>query len=263
MPSRWIFAGALLLTLSIFSADAQISSASTSDWTDFWGTVVNYKDGAAPSSNRRLHRHLLQSSTTTVTATANATSTAADDWSNIFSTLMSSNWSKLQPAALQNFDWSQFGDFEMTTPIADLLQDISEKGIPTSKDEVKDDVDLILNSFCKPDTFTDSEKKPASCSGPTVVLALEPHECLLDDVTKTVTCKPAQLVLTKTPGSCSHKSESAVEFKGKQCKVEKTIGFSKSTSQGGDNKLIPLDLSKLTMSNNDDSSASSTATAGK
>lgn len=33
-------------------------------------------------------------------------------------------------------DWSQFGDFEMTTPIADLLQDISEKGIPTSKDEV-------------------------------------------------------------------------------------------------------------------------------
>ena len=30
------------------------------DWTDFWGTIVNYQDGAAPSSNRRLHRHLLQ-----------------------------------------------------------------------------------------------------------------------------------------------------------------------------------------------------------
>lgn len=69
--------------------------------------------------------------------------------------------------------------------------------------------------------------------------------------------------LESLAGSCAHKSESAVEFKGKQCKVEKTIGFSKSTSQGGDNKLIPLDLSKLTMSNNDDSSASSTATAGK
>lgn len=34
-------------------------------------------------------------------------------------------------------DWSKLGDFEMTTPIADLLQDISEKGIPTSKDEVR------------------------------------------------------------------------------------------------------------------------------
>lgn len=36
------------------------------DWTDFWGTVVNYKDGAAPSSNRRLHRHLLQVTQTVV-----------------------------------------------------------------------------------------------------------------------------------------------------------------------------------------------------
>lgn len=33
-------------------------------------------------------------------------------------------------------DWSKLGDFEVTTPIADLLQDISDKGIPTSKDEV-------------------------------------------------------------------------------------------------------------------------------
>lgn len=33
-------------------------------------------------------------------------------------------------------DWSKLGDFEMTTPIADLLQEISDKGIPTSKDEV-------------------------------------------------------------------------------------------------------------------------------
>ncbi|KAL3162642.1 hypothetical protein ABBQ38_008687 [Trebouxia sp. C0009 RCD-2024] len=263
MPSRWIFAGALLLTLSVFSADAQISAASTSDWTDFWGTVVNYKDGAAPSSNRRLHRHLLQSSATVVTASANATSTAAADWGNVMSTLLSGNWSKLEPAALQNFDWSQLGDFEMTTPLADLLQEISDKGIPTSVDEVKGDVDLILNSFCKPDTFTASEKMPASCSGPTVVLALEPHECLLDDATKTVTCKPAQLVLTKTPGSCAHKSESAVEFKGKECKVEKTIGFSKSTIQGGDNKITDLDLSKLTMFGDDSSSANSTATAGK
>ena len=43
----------------------------------------------------------------------------------------------------------------------------------------------------------------ASCSAPTVILALEPHECLLDDLTKQVTCKPAQLVLTKLAGQSS------------------------------------------------------------
>lgn len=67
----------------------------------------------------------------------------------------------------------------------------------------------------------------------------------------------------ETAGSCAHKSESAVEFKGKECKVEKTIGFSKSTIQGGDNKITDLDLSKLTMFGDDSSSANSTATAGK
>ena len=36
------------------------------------------------------------------------------------------------------------------------------------------------------------------------MLALEPHECLLDDSTKQVTCKPAQLVLTKLAGLTSH-----------------------------------------------------------
>lgn len=45
---------------------------------------------------------------------------------------------------------------------------------------------------------------PASCSGPTIILALEPHECLLDDSTKQVTCKPAQLVLTKLAGMTSN-----------------------------------------------------------
>lgn len=66
-------------------------------------------------------------------------------------------------------------------------------------------------------------------------------------------------------GSCAHKSETAVEFDGKVCKVKKTVGFSKSSIQGGANKVVPLDFSKLTMSDSDDSSATAnaTATAGK
>ena len=66
-------------------------------------------------------------------------------------------------------------------------------------------------------------------------------------------------------GSCAHKSDSAVKFKGKTCKVEKTLGFSKSTTQGGSNTIVPLDFSKLRLSKDDDSSATAnvTATAGK
>lgn len=45
-------------------------------------------------------------------------------------------------------DWSQLGDFEMTTPIADLLHDISEKGIPTSKDEVGHFCSTNMYSHC-------------------------------------------------------------------------------------------------------------------
>ena len=66
-------------------------------------------------------------------------------------------------------------------------------------------------------------------------------------------------------GSCAHKSESAVEFKGKTCKVEKKVGFSKATIQGGNKTTVPLDFSKLSLSKDDDSSATAnvTATAGK
>ena len=47
--------------------------------------------------------------------------------------------------------------------------------------------------------------------------------------------------------------------------MKKTVGFSKSSVQGGANETVPLDFSKLTMSGSDDSSASAnaTATAGK
>ena len=56
-----------------------------------------------------------------------------------------------------------------------------------------------------------------------------------------------------------------MKFTGKSCKVQKTVGFSKFTVQGGANEIVPIDLSKLTMSDDDSSSAAAnaTATAGK
>ena len=56
-----------------------------------------------------------------------------------------------------------------------------------------------------------------------------------------------------------------MKFTGKSCKVQKTVGFSKTTVQGGANEIVPIDLSQLTMSDDDSSSAAAnaTATAGK
>lgn len=55
----------------------------------------------------------------------------------------------------------------------------------------------------------------ASCSGPSVTLELQPHECLLEEKTKKVTCKPAQLVLIKTPGKLY------LSFKARSCSTAK------------------------------------------
>ncbi len=33
-------------------------------------------------------------------------------------------------------DWTQLRDFEQTTPIADLLQEIQAEGVPTTEDQV-------------------------------------------------------------------------------------------------------------------------------
>ena len=53
-------------------------------------------------------------------------------------------------------------------------------------------------------------------------------------------------------------------FTGKSCSVQKTVGFTKYEVQGGDTEIVPLDLSKLTQSDDDSTAtANSTATAGK
>ena len=58
-------------------------------------------------------------------------------------------WALLTLCLCAITDWSQLGDFEMTTPLADLLQDISDKGIPTSKDEVSHySFNLLTRTHC-------------------------------------------------------------------------------------------------------------------
>ena len=41
-------------------------------------------------------------------------------------------------------DWSQLGDFEVTTPVADLLQEIEAEGVPTTEDQVNPHLPVSL-----------------------------------------------------------------------------------------------------------------------
>lgn len=45
-------------------------------------------------------------------------------------------------------DYSQLGDFEVTTPIADLLQEIEAEGVPTTKDQVIFNPVPLRSSLC-------------------------------------------------------------------------------------------------------------------
>ena len=55
-----------------------------------------------------------------------------------------------------------------------------------------------------------------------------------------ILCDPAKLVLTKTPGSCTHKYKSASSWVGHECKISGGAGFSKEETIGGGNRTIPL-----------------------
>ena len=57
---------------------------------------------------------------------------------------------------------------------------------PTSIGELHDSLDNVTAIFCTPEKFTPSKKVPTSCAGPTVTLAYVPKECILNELTHTV-----------------------------------------------------------------------------
>jgi hypothetical protein len=74
---------------------------------------------------------------------------------------------------------------------------------------------IALLLALSPCSFEPAAKVPASCTGPTVTISLVPKVCTLESATKQVVCDPAKLVLTKSPGSCTHKYLSASTWTGK------------------------------------------------
>lgn len=108
---------------------------------------------------------------------------------------------------------------------------------------IKDVYDYIVDiekDFCTKEEFTKGEKVPTECTGPSISLALSPKVCVVDDLTKAVTCDPAKLVLTKSPGSCTLKHKEPPSFTGKECLIEKEFGKSADASIGGRDFTISL-----------------------
>ena len=103
---------------------------------------------------------------------------------------------------------------------------------------------------------------PTTCTGPEVKLSFVPKTCVLDDAAKQVVCDPAKLVLTKTPGSCTHKYPTQLGMRTttlvparpplahhsparspvhlQECKIGTECGFSKALVHGGSEYSIPL-----------------------
>ncbi|KAL4853152.1 hypothetical protein ACK3TF_005845 [Chlorella vulgaris] len=163
---------------------------------------------------------------------------------DFMSNLFGGSWRDHVPEGwtLPSFDWSDLGEFEYSNNMGEFLMshDLPELVTVTSPQDLHNTLETIESSFCEAEEFKPAAKVPAACQGPKVSIALVPKVCTLQGATKQVVCDPAKLVLTKTPGSCTHKHLSASKWTGKECKISGTAGLASNKTVGGGIKEIPL-----------------------
>lgn len=225
------FAGVLVVVLALgASVQAQKASFSNKDVENvlmqFIQDLSESFDGAASTKRRLL------------------TLGGEGSLHSFLSGMLGEGWQSLVPEnwSLPSFDWSSLGEFEYSSNLGDFLMNHDLRNLTDirSAADLHESLAAVEAAFCTPESFKPTAKVPASCSGPTVTISLQPKVCVLQAATKQVVCEPAKLVLTKTPGSCTHKYISAAEWKGKECKIEKIAGLAKNATVGGGNKLVPL-----------------------
>ena len=76
--------------------------------------------------------------------------------------------------------------------------------------------------------FTGWSRLPAGTSPPADTLLLQ------------VVCDPAKIVLNMAPGGCTHKYQSPSSWKGKECKIAGTVGFTDEKKYHGEEYILPL-----------------------
>lgn len=149
---------------------------------------------------------------------------------------MPNNWDKFSLEDLAIFDINNYlpeGDFSSWPPT-------KPDGTPYDYEDLMTSYDDLISDFCTDEDYTPSEKVPTGCVGPSVTIALLPQVCALDEKAKELVCEPAKLVLTKLPLTCNLKYYSASTWKGKECKLSKEIGFTKSVTVGAKEYRVVL-----------------------
>ncbi|KAG7668657.1 hypothetical protein Ndes2526B_g03719 [Nannochloris sp. 'desiccata'] len=150
------------------------------------------------------------------------------------------------PKGMDMTNWSQLGAFKFEGTFAEMVDLLNFDDVDSPKDlyETLAESDKL---FCKDEIILPSKKVPTTCVGPSVSLELQPKTCVLDAKDKTLTCDPAKLVLTKFPGECTYKHKSGFFYKGKECKIEASIGLSKEAVIGGGEFSIDFEKTGATV----------------
>lgn len=151
--------------------------------------------------------------------------------------VLGSNFSSYLPAAWDNMtNWSTLMGFDFQGSMTDFVDAMSLQNLSKTQSlaELYAELEKVISAFCTGPTPVDGEKVAAACTGPSVTLELVPKTCVLDDISKTLTCSPAILELIKTPAACNHKYYSPFSYTGKQCAITGTIGVSKTLTVGGE-----------------------------
>ncbi|PRW61186.1 glycerol-3-phosphate acyltransferase [Chlorella sorokiniana] len=232
-----------LLGLSAAFCSRAAGSTPTADQTQklllsFVADLQQFASGQEAGGRRRLQ------TLSTMNAMIDRQQARMESVQEFFQDMMGSSWRDWVPFnwTLPSFDWSHLGEFDYSSNLGDFLDAHSLKNMTNvhSVKDVANSWEEIEAAFCDKEDFTHSVKVPAKCVGPSVTIALVPKVCILDSKSKQILCDPAKLVLTKTPGSCTHKYKSASTWVGHECKITGGAGFSKEETIGGGNRTIPL-----------------------
>jgi hypothetical protein len=96
------------------------------------------------------------------------------------------------------------------------------------EETLMDMVDQVESEYCSPAKFTPSVKKPASIQMPGFYIEAGLGECTVVNSTNShkynLDCTKPYVEQTHVPGKWTSKFHSAMKFKSKECKLEKTIG---------------------------------------
>ncbi|PSC67989.1 Mitogen-activated kinase 14 isoform A [Micractinium conductrix] len=163
---------------------------------------------------------------------------------DFLSDILGSSWRDHVPEdwTKPTFDFGKLGQFNFSSNLQDFVRQQKERNISDVKTlkGLLQTVEDIESTFCTEEDFSMGDWVPGQCTGPSVSIGITPRSCTVDEDKKEITCRPAKLVLSKSPGSCVSKYKSGSSWSGEECKISGGVGFSDEFSLGGHPRTFDL-----------------------